>query len=96
MEKTKYVLVNYNYMIGDIETLGQVLIEVGDSGLVEDAIHNYFIRFWGEDGIEKYERCRKYYSFDRGIKIDDWKLVPQGDGKILKRYLVVGKAENGY
>ena len=90
MKKSKDVLVNYNYIIGDIETFGQVSIEVGDSGILEDAIHNYFMKFWGKDSIEKYEKCRKYYSFDRAVKIDDWRLVPQGEAKILKRYLAVG------
>jgi hypothetical protein len=96
MKKSKDVLVNYNYMIGDVEVFGQVLIEMEGSETLEDAIHNYFMKFWGEDGIEKYEKCRRYYSFDRAIKIDDWRLVPEREAKILKRYLPVGKAENGY
>jgi hypothetical protein len=39
MKKSRDVLVNYNYIIGDVEVFGQVLIEIGDSETLEDTIH---------------------------------------------------------
>mgnify|MGYP001085265697 CR=1 FL=1 len=82
----KYLIVRYDYSSGENGHPGMVVLGV-QKRTDEDAIHNYFRRFFFQD-TETEEKARYYTNKYAGasVKITGWNEIPRDDAMVLKKY----------
>lgn len=80
------IIVYYDYVIGENEIPQKLLLRGNKPP--EELIHEYFSEFWA-DGTQCEEKAKLYWNRDytEAIQIGDFRVVPDEDYAVLKKYI---------
>jgi|GEM_PF-5403192 len=78
---TRYLLVNYDIVIGEYEVSSQSVLDIGSRQRADVQVHKYFLDFWGM--ANDYTKGDYYFYFDKAVKIKRTRFITQGQRKVL-------------
>lgn len=86
-QKFAGILVRYTGVSGESEFACLTLLPYRKNVPPEKAVHKYFSDFFGKGTQQENERW--YFSEDncQAVKVEGWRLVPQADYEVLKKYV---------
>jgi hypothetical protein len=82
------LFVTYVLRYGEDETLGYATVELNPGEEPEDAVHQYFRDFFGNDTVCE-KKAVEYWRADECavLKVSTWREVPPHELAVLKKYL---------
>lgn len=87
-QPTKGLFVTYILRYGEDEALGHAVVELNPGEEPEDAVHQYFRDFFGDDTVCEEEATVYWRADECGVlKVSTWREVPLHELAVLKKYL---------